>query len=551
MKHCAPTTPQKQTRTGESSRGKAALTYKRRFLMLMICVLVWMSFSGSSTKNQYLNAKQGVVMVNCYVAEEQTGNRLAKDGYYLGGSGTGFFVGETGKNPEYLITNHHVIEDYLEYGSGERTAYATSSGNIYARSHVDVYFDSKTFLQAYVVAYNEVTDLAVLRLSEPTSLRVALTLLEPTQDMVGSTVYAFGFPGISDNRIAEPISQSGINDMTVNRGVVSRLLTTSGTGVRKIQTDVTIQHGNSGGPMTDELGRVIGVNSWGVGNGEEETKYACSISEAVQLLRQNGIPFTLATDVEVAPATEAPTEAPTTAPTEAPTTAPATEPPTTLPPETTTAPVPPTTVPPEPDTNWLLYGIIALVVVGVIVVVVVLITSSKKKNVPPPVPVNQPGPNYNPGPSTATGAFAPQTNPVRAQPTTATAHETGATSLLSRDAGATTVLNQGASETTILTQKVNGGTLVRKRDGSKIEINADGFTIGRERAKVTYCISDNTSISRVHVKFSVRNGTTYIQDQKAANGTFVNGNKLTPMQDLALKSGDKVTLADEEFEFRI
>jgi len=47
----------------------------------------------------------------------------------------------------------------------------------------------------------------------------------------------------------------------------------------------------------------------------------------------------------------------------------------------------------------------------------------------------------------------------------------------------------------------------------------------------------------------VRNDVTYIVDNNAANGTFVNGVKARAGQEIKLKSGDKILLADEKFEF--
>src|SRR5699024_9223223 len=77
---------------------------------------------------------------------------------------------------------------------------------------------------------------------------------------------------------------------------IGRLLTSSGSGVRRIQTDMVIQHGNSGGPMVNSQGQVLGINSWGVSDSDtqEQNYYACNIAEAILLLQQNNIPYTLA-----------------------------------------------------------------------------------------------------------------------------------------------------------------------------------------------------------------------------------------------------------------
>ena len=70
----------------------------------------------------------------------------------------------------------------------------------------------------------------------------------------------------------------------------------------------------------------------------------------------------------------------------------------------------------------------------------------------------------------------------------------------------------------------------------------------RDRSKVTYCISDNTSISRTHAKIVHRGGKTYLVDLNATNGTLLNGVKVTGAQ-VELKSGDRITLADEDFTY--
>ena len=103
----------------------------------------------------------------------------------------------------------------------------------------------------------------------------------------------------------------------------------------------------------------------------------------------------------------------------------------------------------------------------------------------------------------------------------------------------------------MLNQNTNFGTLTRKKTGEIIHINNASFTIGKERAKVNYCVTDNTSVSRTHATVHNRGGVAYLADNRATNGTFVNGVRLTSGQEIALKDGDVVLLADEEFVYHI
>lgn len=269
---------------------------KLKGIILFLCVVLCVLCTGCQQQTgSALDAKNGVAQVVCSV-QDVAGNRLEE----AGGAGSGFFVGEQGKNPEYLITNHHVVEAYLRAGSGEWLTLNNGETAVTLKAYIDVCFEQDEHVQANVVAFNETADIAILRLSQPTDQRVPLTLTEPTDEMVGSSVYCIGFPGLSDNMLIDATTQSGLNDMTVTSGTISRLVTSSGSGVRRIQTDAVIQHGNSGGPMVNERGEVLGVNSWTVSDSDtqETNYYACNISEVILLLNQNNVPYTMSSELK-------------------------------------------------------------------------------------------------------------------------------------------------------------------------------------------------------------------------------------------------------------
>jgi putative serine protease PepD len=143
--------------------------------------------------------------------------------------GSGFVASDDG----YVITNDHVVAD----GLGSTT----------------VTFDDGQSTTARVVGRDPESDLAVLKVS-----RAGLTPVEFGNSdavAVGDPVLAFGSPLALAN--------------TVTAGIVSALDRplqegSPGQQVRyyaAIQTDAAINHGNSGGPLVDAAGRVIGVNS--------------------------------------------------------------------------------------------------------------------------------------------------------------------------------------------------------------------------------------------------------------------------------------------------
>ena len=176
---------------------------KRVFAILMSLVLAAaLACPALAASDVITTARHGIAVVAVGI---QVGDQWEEAGW-----GSGFFVGEKNQPVEYLITNHHVVEYYLENGAGELLMGTNASGGVVTgRAKVRVYFDSQDFTEAYVVDYDATRDLALVRLSAATDKRAALTLCSPTDDMVGDTVYTVGYPGISDNVLKESTTTRG------------------------------------------------------------------------------------------------------------------------------------------------------------------------------------------------------------------------------------------------------------------------------------------------------------------------------------------------------
>ena len=79
-------------------------------LMLLLCLNV--PVQAKTDDNFSAEVRNSVAVV--YSSFDTTAGVAESWGW-----GTGFFVGRTDQNPEYLVTNHHVIAQYLENGEGE------------------------------------------------------------------------------------------------------------------------------------------------------------------------------------------------------------------------------------------------------------------------------------------------------------------------------------------------------------------------------------------------------------------------------------------------
>lgn len=218
-------------------------------------------------------------------------------GEYSFGWGSGFFVGETDVAPTYLITNYHVISDFVEFGQGELTTILVDGLEMTGRSKIRVYYDSEDYEEAYIVGYDSIKDIALLKLGTPTEKRTAISVQEPSDSMVGSTVYAVGYPGLAENVFADATTSWGKSDSTVTSGTVSRMFLTAGTGTTSVQIDCAIKSGNSGGPLVNDAGAAIGINTYNVSDADNNSiNYAISISEAIPMMKQYGVPYTVAED---------------------------------------------------------------------------------------------------------------------------------------------------------------------------------------------------------------------------------------------------------------
>ena len=122
--------------------------------------------------------------------------------------------------------------------------------------------------------------------------------------------------------------------------------------------------------------------------------------------------------------------------------------------------------------------------------------------------------------------------------------------------GETTFLNAAPAygETTTLSSYTPDAKvipyLVRYKNNEKIVLNKPVFRIGKEKSYVDYFISDNSAISRSHANILNMDGKFYVIDTNSTNHTFLNGQMLQSNMETEIKHGDKIRLADEEFEFK-
>ena len=146
-------------------------------------------------------------------------------------TGTGF-VFKTDDKYGYILTNYHVISN---------------------SSNVEVVFTNNETIEAKIVGSDEYADIAILSVEKDNIISTAIT--GSSEDMrVGDTTFAVGAP-----------IDSTVYSWSVTRGILSgknRLVESDDNYIMEVlQTDTAINSGNSGGPLCNSNGEVIGITN--------------------------------------------------------------------------------------------------------------------------------------------------------------------------------------------------------------------------------------------------------------------------------------------------
>lgn len=197
------------------------------------------------------------------------------------GQGSGFAIGEPGQPVEYIVTNAHVV------GRGREGDRATV---VFAAA-------ANRFVIGTVVAIDNKRDMAVIKLPEPTTERTALVLCPSEERDLEDTYAALGYPF---NSITNNIDT---DDITMTRGAIALKTFYADDGVDVYQIDIEIHPGNSGGPLVNSKGEVVGINAFSIEqldqNGNKVlTNYAICIDEVIDFISQSKYGYVLTTDLK-------------------------------------------------------------------------------------------------------------------------------------------------------------------------------------------------------------------------------------------------------------
>lgn len=248
-------------------------------VLLSALLLAMVPLNALASDNPVPKAKQAVVCIVSGIGY-QNGKPYTYDGYY--GTGTGFGVGRSGEDAQIFVTNNHVISDN-QYKPYDQVYIFVDNSNLY---------DESSVVPCRILYADPQVDLAIIQAEAPIPGVGTLPLRSAKEIKTGDDVYALGFPAIADE-LADS-NHYTVDDITVTDGIVSRRLQIG--GVDYMAHTAKINHGNSGGPLIDTAGNVVGINTLGIADVENADLrcYAFDIDYAMDVLEQLELPYTKA-----------------------------------------------------------------------------------------------------------------------------------------------------------------------------------------------------------------------------------------------------------------
>ena len=284
-------------------------------VLILLCTMCLPLAGCRSSGNAVSEARNGVVRVLAtYEKNAYHPGTGALAGTLTGySSGSSFGVGKAGKETDTYVTNRHVV--VLEDGYEE-----IQGATYYCEYHITGYylllddyaFNTESFTldasravpcTVIYVGKEDDEDLAILEAANPVSGRVALPLLDDEDSLqVHDRVTSLGYPSASDKATSENYLLAAVDDVTTNGGDISRFYDShSAVGSESgalsghlIQHNAAINGGNSGGPLVDENGAVVGINTYTYHGGSQAVSnsfYALRIKYAKDALDSLDIPY--------------------------------------------------------------------------------------------------------------------------------------------------------------------------------------------------------------------------------------------------------------------
>lgn len=459
----------------------------QRSVALILCaVLLIVSLSATALAADdfptvLAEAKKGVVQIYCLASDSK--------GIY-GFIGTGFAVGEEGKDTDVFLTNWHVVtQDDLP------TRIWILQENCTFDERTLEPDPNKSIACKVLKTTTGYPDYAIIQATEPVTGYKPLKLMKSSDDVPdGTKVYALGYPAVVGDA---SVTHYGIDDITSTDGMISQHMQYAYAGdTWVLMHTANISGGNSGGPLITEDGTVVGLNTYIFGETRENMNRSCAvyIDYAIEGLDELGLPYTLSDGTTSGGADDD-----------------------------------------GEEFDWSNPVLLAIPagIIAVVVVVVVLVKKKEKEE------------------AERRQAELRRRQEEERQRQEAERQRQEAERLRMEKAQLEAQQRQqeeaarraAAQQPPVAQLKLNGNVIGN--------IPATGCTIGRGKECTIALPSDAPGISRQHCRLEVRQGQLFLIDMGSSYGTYYHGQRIAPNTPTPVRVGSTFFLGSERYRFTI
>lgn len=419
----------------------------------LIFLLLTLGVTSCGNNNELSTSKQSVLKII---------NVMTKNGKIVGaGTGTGFLINTQG----YLLTNNHVIEAM----AGTKAQILIVDGDNTAK---------KNLKPARLIWTSKTKDIAIIKVDN-LSDRPILKFTDKIPSE-GDDIFAIGYPAVANEH---ELNKEKI-ESTVTKGALSKVVSdgVEGIATKVLQHDVAVNPGNSGGPLLNSCGNVIGINTQAISaSGDRLIQgffYSSHISASIKTLKDRGIDFKLET----------------------------------------------ASCQSKSNSNTGLYGVISSII-GIIIALIAIVFSMKK-----------PRERIINSVKTSVESYTQYIRRTGKKPHNNSPEEPK-TVITPPPSSPPPPVKKWILKGQVKTTKEQLDLILTETELRQ------GITFGRSQELCDYSIPEK-KLSRRHIRMSYHSDGIQIEDLNSSNGTYIDGHRVKPSMPQVLKAGSTLNLSN-------